>query len=154
MFDQLVPAGRGGVRNPRQRERLIFNEKSRYHYRHLVATPCRLYEYFRANPDDAALLLRIPVDTHGELTEQFVSRRDLLFSAGFMQAASRLYWDAREQRPVRGSRGGDDSPGSARRLGKVMLQLDLTWDIYAMPAGAIMEVLPQEFEFFRRRGGN
>ena len=37
---------------------------------------------------------------------------------------------------------------SARRLADVLLQFDVTWDLYAMKANNLLELLPKEFKKF------
>ena len=119
----------------------------RKYYRHLLAGPYRIYRAHRANPDNALILLGGPFGSHGEVVEQFASRLEIVTNRGLIESLTTLYWDPQGKKLRRGA-GGKDA-GSARRLADVLLQFDLTWDLYALTSQSLLGLLPKEFDRYR-----
>jgi hypothetical protein len=119
----------------------------RKYYRHLLVGPYRIYRAHRANPYNALILLGGPFGSHGEVVEQFASRLEIVTNRGLIQSLTTLYWDPQAKKLRRGA-GGKDS-GSARRLADVLLQFDLTWDLYSLTSQSLLGLLPKEFDKFR-----
>jgi hypothetical protein len=119
----------------------------RKYYRHLLAGPYRIYRAHRANPENALILLGGPFGSHGEVVEQFASRLEIVTNRGLIEGVTTLYWDTKTMKLKRGA-GGKDA-GSARRLADVLLQFDVTWDLYALPADRLLGLLPKEFSKFK-----
>lgn len=146
-FNELCPAGPDGGRQPGERARWIPAVGNfRKYYRHLLAGPFRIYKAHRDCPARAFALLRSPLHSPGEIVEQMASHQELVTNRGIVQAATSLYIDCTTQQPKRGAAGR--GPGSARRLAEVFNQFDVTWDLYAMSATSIIEMLPSEFQKF------
>ena len=119
----------------------------RRYYRHLLAGPYRMYRAHREAPGDALILLGGPFGSHGEVVEQFASRLEIVTNRGLIQSLTTLYWDTPSKKLRRGA-GGKDA-GSARRLADVLLQFDLTWDLYSLNSASLLGLLPKEFDKFR-----
>jgi hypothetical protein len=88
--------------------------------------------------------LRMPLKTHGELTEQFASRQDIISCPGTMALASRLFWDSDAGQPKQGAGGS-----VGRRFAKLLNQYQRTWDIAVMDPDQSEAILPSEFGRFR-----
>jgi hypothetical protein len=81
---------------------------------------------------------------------QIGSRRDLISNPGIVELAWRLYFDSRRG----GLRHGAASrirPGAVRRFAQVTQQLSLNYDLPAMNARQIAELLPEEFNQWKQR---
>lgn len=140
-FDELCPADASGRRKPGETARWIPQPQNylRY-YRHLLAGPYRIFRAHRDCPQRA-------MDRPGEIVEQFASRQEIVTNQAVIQSTTDLYWDHANNKPKRGA--GGKGAGSARRLADVLLQFDVTWDLYAMEARSLVELLPKEFNKFR-----
>jgi hypothetical protein len=147
-FDILCPADGHGCRKPGEIARWIPQPQNylRY-YRHLLAGPYRIFRAHRDCPERALALLGGPLDRPGEIVEQFASRQEIVTNRAVIQSTTALYWDTTTNKPKRGA--GGKGAGSARRLADVLLQFDVTWDLYAMNADNLLNLLPGEFSRFR-----
>jgi len=143
-FHQLCPTDGSGNLKPGEMARWIpaFSDFRKY-YRHLVAAPYRIYRAYRDDPELVRAILCTPPHSPGELTEQLASRQELVTNRAVMEVSTALYVDPETRQPKRGARGS--GAGSVRRLAAVLLQFDMTWDLYAMTAHAIQDMLPDEF---------
>lgn len=150
-FDELCPL-HGSERDPGARARYIADAKNyQRYYRHLLAGPYRIYRTHRHDPEIAMAVLCQPIDKPGDIVEQFASRQELVTNPSVMAVATMLYVDKASQKQKRGSQ--TKNAGAARRLTSVLSQFDLTWDIYAMRANELNDILPKEFDKFRGRAG-
>ena len=138
-FDQICLPGS----KPKARHRYIFSQDYRYQYRHLVRSPCLAYLFHGEN---AQVVLQGHLYTHGEASEQLLSRQHIFANRALFRAMNLLYLgpDKRRKRGVSGN-----GRGSLRRLGKVLRQFDLTYDFQEMEPAQILELLPPEFDRFR-----
>ena len=118
-------------------------------YRHLVAGPYFLIEAHEEAPGVLKGLLATPPHAPGEVYEQLASRKDLVRSRAAMETATELYWDEAAEQLKRGAAG--NGPGSARRLADILMQFELTFDLYAVTAEHLRQMLPAEFERFMGR---
>jgi hypothetical protein len=116
------------------------------YYRHHAAGPIFAYQ---AHPETAAALVVLanPLDTPGELAEQFLSRHDVLASHSSIGAATLLYIDPHTLGTVRGA-AGKDNRGTSRRYGLYLKQLELTYDLGAMKPVELLRMLPAEYNRF------
>jgi hypothetical protein len=146
-FDLLCPPKAAGSRNLREEYYYILSSDYRHYYRHLVRSPWQLVH---EHGENARFLLTSPKDqgwplsVHGELLEQFGGRQQVLANKPIIAEASRLYLDPATGRPRKGAAGS--GAGSARRFAFVLRQLDLTYDPACMENGALLAVLPKEFD--------
>ncbi len=149
-FEQLCPPNSSGTRTPDREYRYVLSADYRHYYRHLVRSPWQLC---RDHGENARFLLLAasdgpePLRRHGEILEQLGSVQSIIRSRPIIAAAALLYGDRTTGRPVRGAAGS--GAGSARRLARVLRQLDLTFDPELMPEGKLIELLPEEFDKFK-----
>lgn len=148
-FDQVCPPGEGGKRKLGQNHRYILARDYKHHYRHLVRTPCLAYAL---HGETARVVLGGALHVHGEASEALLSREHLFTNTALFAAMDRLYLRRRdgECQVKAGSRG--KGGGSMRRLGKIVRQFDLTYDLRAMDVDQILGLLPVEFDRFRPAG--
>lgn len=148
-FDQLCPPDGHGRRKPGEAARWIPEIKNyRRYYRHLLAGPYRIYRAHRDHPERALALLYNPLDKPGDIVEQLASRQEFVTNNAVVEAATMLYIDPISKKARRGA--GGKGPGSPRRLADLLNQLDVTWDLYAMSAHDLLEILPAEFNRFKK----
>lgn len=149
-FDQVCPGDGHGRRKVGQRARYVpaFSDYQKY-YRHLLASPYRVFRAHRDDPDRALVVLCGPVHQPGELVEQLLSRQEIVTNPNALAAATSTYYDPNTGSFKRGAAGA--GKGSARRFPDVLNQFDVTWDLYAMPDADILKMLPKEFDRFRAR---
>ena len=148
-FDQLCEVGAGSRRKLRQRARYVpTGTDYRTYYRHLLAGPWRIVAEHADDPTRPFGILAGPLHTPGELYEQIASRMELATSATVLPLVNRLYIDSATGRRKRGAGGA--SRGSPRRLADILMQFDVTYDIYAMPVDVLLDMLPREFDRFAR----
>jgi len=145
LFDQVCPADGHGKRKVFAEARYI-PDLTRYSrsYRHLLANPFHVYQLHHEDPSRAIVALINPLQTPGELTEQFASRIELIACPGAMSVARALYID-----PETGERRRGASGDSAGRLAKVMNQYARTWDIPVVDSAEFTHMLPAEFNRFK-----
>jgi hypothetical protein len=148
-FDQVCPAPERGVREPGEIARHVLSDHSQKYYRHLLAGPYRL---FQLHGDSARVFLYGPLPEHGDFSEQLASRMQFITNRSLISAISQLYFDPHASAAGRPKRGAltRSRPGNLRRLIAVVQQFDLTYDMYAMTASQILDLLPGE-EFSRWR---
>lgn len=145
-FEQLSPKDSEGQRRPREDYHYIPSTANSWHrYRHLLAGPYKLY---MQHGDNARLLLYPKVHEHGAFVYDLGFRRDLITNRGLIEAIDILYWDAKHNRPKRGTTTRT-RPGNLRRLITVLQQLDFNYDLYGMTAAEILDLLPPEFDAWR-----
>jgi hypothetical protein len=145
-FDQICP--------PMADERRQIGEEARYipgtiswrYYRHLLAGPFRVYQL---HGELAKLLLSGPLDKPGDFMEQLASRQEFITNRAIMGAAANLYFDQKNQRPKRGAASTKRKPGTLRRFVDVVQQLDVTYDLYSMQPGELLQLLPKEFDAWK-----
>jgi hypothetical protein len=143
MFDQVCPV-RKGKRKVGEDARYVpqFGDWKR-RYRHLLATPYNVFLIHIDDPGRVLMILNVPLDVLGELTEQFMSRQELVSCPGTMALATYLFMD-----PETGAKRKKASGEAARRLGKLLNQYRRTWDITIMKPEASAAILPRRFQQF------
>lgn len=152
-FDQLSPKNGNGARLVR--EPAVYCLPSIYqhnrYYRHLVRTP---WLAASLHPETSRVILipvsggGNPLSTTGEIFEQVASRQGIFRSEAIMKAIDRLYFDESRGRPRSGSAGG--SGGSPRRLGQLLKQFELTFDLEGNQAD-VVSLLPKEFNKWKMK---
>ena len=145
-LDELCPADRSGARSAGERARYIPDASFQRYYRHLLASPYRIYRTHRDHPERALAVLCQPLNKPGDIVEQLASRQEIVTNRAVMEMATKMYVEATSQKPRRGA--GGKSAGSARRYADVLNQFDLTWDLYAMHSDELVGILPGEFHRF------
>ncbi|HEY5713012.1 MAG TPA: hypothetical protein VIT38_14050 [Allosphingosinicella sp.] len=146
-FDHICPPLAGGRRLDKM-YRYVLSTDYRHYYRHLVRTPWQLV---RDHGENARLLLLpvtdrpYPLRIHGEILEQLGGRQSVLRSRPLIAEASRLYSDPKTGRP-RPRVASKNMGGTVRRLGAVLRQFDLTYDVENLGGGELLQLLPREFD--------
>ncbi len=148
-FDQVCPALTRGKREPGEIARYILSHHAQKYYRHLLAGPLRLLQI---HEEYARVFLYGPLPKHGDFSEQLASRAQIISNRSLIAAVYQLYFDPAsdgEGRPKRGALTRTRA-GNVRRLVTVIQQFDLTYDMYAMTKQQILNLLPGEFDSWRR----
>lgn len=144
-FDQLAPVNpKTGKRDLKEPVRYIYNPGFRRYYRHYVRTPYEIYSLHKNNPERLKIFLYSPVYKHNDFIEQVASRQFIISHRNLIEAFSILYFDRASGRPKRGAQSRR-RPGNIRRFVKIIQQFEITYDIYSMSPGQIIDLLPQEF---------
>ena len=129
-------------------DRWILNSHFQKYYRHLLAGPYFIYKTHEDNPNRALIALYTKVSAPGEIVESLQSRKDVVRFPSIMEALTKLYYD-----PVTGINkkgAASKTKGGSRRFIDVKNQFDLTFDFYGMTPDQILELLPKEFDRFRK----
>ncbi len=153
-FDQLCPRDREtGRRRPRRFDNYIPRElvagavggrsSGDVWGRHAVRTSWLLVDRYDGLVD---FVLCSPLHERGELTEQLLSRAELVLCPTVVRAAAALYRGA-DGRPKAGAAG--KGAGTVRRFALVVRQLMRNYDLHEADAEALLDLLPGEFDRFR-----
>ncbi len=155
-FDQLCPADAADARAVFADEAYVLDRRFSFdgYYRHLVRTPWLVV----SEHGERSRVLLIPASTgganplskRGEIIEQLAARQTILGSPSIIEGAYRMYFDEEKGKPKRGS--GGSGGGSPRRLGLIVQQLELTYDLRACSADEVLTLLPKEFDKFKKSG--
>ena len=150
-LDSTCPAEVDGTRKPGKDYRHIPSSSWRDFYRHLIRGPVRIFRLFRDSPDAAAIVLCQKPQSPGDFVEQLASRQERITNPAIIETANRLYFDKKSGKPKRGASPNWRKPGTLRRFGDVLDQLDLTYDLYSMTADELCGLLPNEFSAYADR---
>ena len=151
-FDQLCPVASDGTRSAGESARYFLTERYRHdrYYRHLVRSPWLAV----AQHGDTSKVLLIPISQGaqplvvvGELFSQFAARQGVFRSKSVMAAIYRMYFDPTTGRP---RSAGGSSGGSSRRLGKILKQFELTFDLETDDGNLVVDLLPKEFQRWKK----
>ncbi len=145
-FDDICFRTPEGERKVQAKEKWIIGEGTQFYYRHLVRTPWLFVKLYKET--SKFLLLTRHKHEHlvsmvPETLEQFGSRGILLRNEKVVNLFSRMYFDHENQEPKPGLSGNEG--GSPRRMGKVVRQLALTYDLEKMSESDLISILPREF---------
>jgi len=144
-FDKICPEINGS-RSPGEDYRYILEVSkvgggwSRF-YRHLIASPVRLYSF---HFDNSRVLLSSGFHQSGDLIETFASRREMAGNHTIIRVLNKLYFDSEKNRVKKGSTSYR-KPGTHRRYQSILDQLGLTYDIQSMTSDDLIALLPNEF---------
>lgn len=147
-LDTTCPADSEGIRKPGKDYRHIPSSNWRDFYRHLIRGPVRIFRLFKDNPDAASIVLCQSPQSPGDFVEQLASRQERITNPAIIETANTLYFDRKTGKPRRGASSTWRKPGTLRRYGDVLDQLDLTYDLYSMSADELAELLPGEFSAY------
>jgi hypothetical protein len=135
-FDSVCPNGKP-VADPHY----LMDRDYKRRYRHLLATP---YLILEAAPDSNRLFLEAPLNVHGDLIEQVVSRLFLIRKRAVREAMDIMYFDENSGSARRGITNRK-KPGTLRRLATRLQQAQLTYDVDGMSGKRLVELLGAEF---------
>lgn len=144
-FEQLAPAGAGGKRKLLADDLYIPSAHFRRRYRNLLLGP---FLVFSLQQQKARLLLAKPVHVWSDVEEQLLGVQDIIQIPGALEAADLLYFDAVNGEPKRGITNRKKG-GTIRRLREILLQFDLTFDIFLLTGPELIALLPPEFDRFK-----
>lgn len=147
-FDQVCPREPDGRRSPGRDYRHILEPGFRHGHRHLLGGPFPVYRLYK---EDAKPLLATKVHQENRFHHELASRQAFISNPAIIKAANRLYLDDRTGRPKRGAQDSKRGPGTVHRFIDVVQQLDLNYDLYSMSAEALIDLLPSEFDGWRRK---
>lgn len=142
-LEQLVETDRTQV-NVKEIARYVAGGGRRRYYRHYVSAPYFLISLH--GEENCKLFLECYVDTHKDVLEQLVNKREILTNTSLIEIANKLYWDEEEEEVKTNAGGRNDAPGTARRLRTVVEQLRRTYDLQEMSPEQIEALLPAEFD--------
>ncbi len=145
-FEHICEKDKSGSFHPGNINRWVLCSDYKTYYRHLLAGPFRIYRAYQADPDIAYVLLATPVGKPGEVVEQLASRQLIVSNRRIIEAATEIYVDKKDMTIKTGAAG--KGKGSARRYADLMMQLDVTWDLFSMFPEEILALLPAEFDRF------
>lgn len=146
-FDLLAPAIGDGKRRPGLEYRFILSTDFRLYYRHLLFGT---YMSYKIHEERAPFLLYSPVSQTNKFHLEFFARQEFITNKGLIQAANHMYFDSKRGKPKRGAAAWKRQPGTIFRYIDVMHQLDLTHDLYSMPGQDILDLLPPEFDEWKK----
>lgn len=146
-FDQLCPLRSNGMRSkPSKYYNYVLSKDYRHRPRHAVYMTWQLVNRYGEN---ARFLLSKEMSTRGELIEQIMARQYFLGYEGVMNVASKLYSDNEKKSFKKGSTGRR-AQGCVARFVSWLQQLELTYDLYSIAGEELEELLPTEFNRFRK----
>lgn len=148
-FDQICPP-EAGKRNVLKDSAYILEAEydHRRYYRHLVRTP---WLAVADNQENAKVLLHTKAGgKRSDIFEQLASRQTLFGNPTVIAGAYKLYYDVAAQTPKRGASG--KGPGSPRRLGVFVRQIELTYDLRECTPEQFISLLPAEYDKYRNGG--
>ncbi len=147
-FDSLCPEKNGRL-TPMGSERWIFELGYTRRYRHLLAGPWSIYDAHRENPERAMCLLCTPVTSPGDLVSEIASRQEYVNNPALVEVLTLLYYDP-DKKVLRSGHVSRSKPGAVKRMIKVVGQLSPLWDLYSVTTEELMELLPAEFDRFKK----
>jgi hypothetical protein len=147
-FDQLCPRSPDGERKIQATELYLLAPRLPYRqsFRHLVRAP---WQAVAQHGENARILLihtdrgSAPLSTRGHIFEQLASRQSIFGNQTIIEAAYRLYFDIKGNRPHWGA--STDRAGAVNRFALVVQQLELTYDLRACSIEQFIALLPKEF---------
>jgi len=123
-------------------------------YRHRIRGPMVVFD---VGGEHSRAMLYGPAYQHGDFMEQMTGRPDLFLTPSIIELTYRLYWNTHTNRPHRGW-SSTDKPrpdGVLRRLIGPESFLEAhswTYDYMSMTADQLVEMLPDEFEYWLAQG--
>ena len=116
--------------------------------KHLLFFPWKLVSI---HSDRAAWALAGALGTDSKVMRELSNSYRRNVSPEFLQMARQLYFDEAKQVVRRGATS-HNQPGNLRRLDRVMSQLDMTYDVFGIPATGLEGLLPaKEFKRWLHR---
>lgn len=146
LFDTIAPARARGRTIWEDARYILARGDYRKYYRHLIAGPYYMVRTHSEAPHLVRGLLATMPDSPGDVYEQLAARPQIVTSRAAVALGTKLYYDSQSQRLRRGAAGA--GPGSARRYANVLMQYDVTFDLYTVAEDKLLSMLPREFDRF------
>jgi hypothetical protein len=143
-FEQITDQGNRVLRG----ERYLCSSNWNRYYVHLIAGAYYLFSSALGR-DESRLFLCSPPYTLNDFNDHMACYQYIVGYRNIVDVAHRLYWDNRNGSPKRGAES-IRNPGNIRRFSKVISQLELTYDVYSMEPDRILQLLPSEFDNWRK----
>ena len=146
LFAETAPRDRDGVLtiSPLDETFVVHSGETRSYqrrYRHYLWSAWRLQ---REHGEYADFLLDERLNTLGDIADRVFSSSRIFNAGGIVQLILSLYTDGHRLK-----RGFGRGPGGLRHLIRVLDQFERTFDVYGMPASALLDLLPSEFDPWR-----
>ncbi|MGJ8641317.1 MAG: hypothetical protein ACSHYA_18145 [Opitutaceae bacterium] len=141
-FDLVCLKNADGTRQVKALALYRLDSDFRRSYRHRICGPVSRAR--QLGKHSKILLNGIP-NTLTDWEEQAAARYETGGNPGIAEALCSLYWDDETERPKRGAAPNKKTPGTLRRFNDIIRQLALTYDLSAISAKCLLELLPNEF---------
>lgn len=148
-FDQVCPPSPNKSRKPGRDYRHILEPGYRHGHRHLLGGPYLVYTVYGWGEEFSKLMLSTPLPVESHLHHELATRQNFITNRGIVEAAYLLYFDIKAQKPKRGALM-KNAAGTLYRFIDVIQQLDVTYDLYSMTGKQILQLLPGEFDRWRK----
>jgi hypothetical protein len=145
-FDQLTITNNGKKKILEDAKYICSSDYTDY-FRHYVAGAYDLYSLY--GDDLAKLFLDTPVYETSDFIDSFADKQYIISHKNIVEAIYKLYWDSNSDKAKRGTKTRT-RPGHTRRFTTIIKQFELTYDIYSMTPDEILELLPSEFDDWKR----
>lgn len=146
-FDQIT----NNKSNLGRLERYICDQRWHRYYVHMILGAYYIYESL--GRERAKLFLSTPPYVIHDLNDHLGCYQYIVGYPNIVDVALRLYWDDKENKPKSGI-GNKNKPGNIRRFPNIIRQLHLNYDLYSMPPEKILQLLPQEFDHWKKCENN
>jgi hypothetical protein len=141
-FDAICAKKNDGTRNLNETARYRWDPDYRRKYRHRIYGPVSL---FRQLGSYSKILLSGDAYTLSDWEEQAAARYETGGNPSIAEVLCMLYWDDTNKKPKKGAAPNKKTPGTLRRFGDIMRQFALTYDLNAISAQGLADLLPREF---------
>jgi hypothetical protein len=121
------------------------------------------FELVVTHGENARFTLQQKVHTHGQLLESLSASQGVVRNHGFFAAAAKMYVAPdgkikkgatnKPKKPKDRKPGDQSGKGSIRRLPLALRRLDLTYDVDALTADQLIQLLPKEYSRWTHRIG-
>ncbi len=148
-FDQVCPPLQSKSRKPGRDYRHILEPGYRQGHRHLLGGSYLIYTVYGWGEEFSKLMLTTPLTAESQFQHELATRQNFITNRGIVEAAYLLYFDTSAQKPKRGALM-KNAAGTLYRFIDVIQQLDVTYDLYSMTGKQILQLLPGEFDRWRK----
>lgn len=117
-------------------------------YVHNVFGCFAIFAMLQTKPDVCRKILSSPLGIYPDAYRELCKRQWVISCTSIVDLAIRLYWNDSEGKWKSGI--ARDAKGGVRRLCEVLAQFEYTYDLYSLTADQLWEMLPAEFDDFKR----
>jgi hypothetical protein len=146
-FDSICEKKEGGIWKLKEKSHYYLSDSYNRTYRHRIFGPVDLYSRLA---NSSRLLISGPPSSLTDWEEPIASRIQISKSRNLANALFRLYWDPNKEAPKRGAAPNTRKPGTLRRFLDLIQQLDRTYDLTSISTDCILELLPREFDRYKK----
>lgn len=131
----------------RRTERYICNQSWNRYYVHIIAGAYYLYSVL--GKEKANLFLNSPPYIISDFNDHLACYQYIVNYKNLLDVVIELYWDKNNNKPKTAATSSE-KPGNVRRFSIFVSQLELTYDVYSMSKEKILNLLPQEFNTWKK----